>query len=243
MTSPPARGLTLLELLIAIAIFSLLSVGSYRILKGVTETHRVAGRLWSDNNEMQRALLLLQKDLLQVALRPIRNEFGDQEPALKADGRQLTFTRHGWRNFTQSSRSNLQRVSYLFDSGRLLRRYWTALDRAPDSPYREQVVLDSLNHFSVRFRDSRLRWHQSWPPRGVPQSIRMGYLPQAFEVTFDHPRFGPVVQIVPGPTFVYQGSTAPEAAGGNQSQQGSPTAGSPQGISPLNSRNQSRGGP
>ncbi|MTI14333.1 type II secretion system minor pseudopilin GspJ [Sansalvadorimonas verongulae] len=196
-------GFTLLELLIAIAIFSLLAAGCYRLFKSVSSTHEVTLALFEQSSEMQRALAILNTDLSQMAMRPIRNEFGDYEAAVTTNAQNalVTFTRHGWRNYTNAKRSELQRVSYAYDGGRLLRRYWETLDRAPDTPYREQVLLDNIQGFSLRFRDNKKRWHSSWPPASDKQSERLKMVPAAVEYTILHPRLGSVQQFLAGVSF------------------------------------------
>ncbi len=198
------NGFTLLELLIAVAIFALLSAGCYRIFRAVTGTSEVTTAIWEGTGELQKALLIIQKDFQQLAIRPVRNEFGDQEPAFRADNGQIRFTRHGWRNFTGAPRSDLQRVRYLFDGGRLLRHYWQTLDRAPDTPHQEQVVLDNLQNFSVKFRDDKKRWHSSWPPASDKQSERLKILPSAVEVTLIHDRLGQQQLLIPGMIYKHQ---------------------------------------
>ena len=212
MTAPihRYRGFTLLELLIAIAIFSLLATGCYRLFKSVSGTHEVTTSLWQQTGELQKALLILQKDFSQLVVRPIRNEFGDYEAAvLTAPKTLVTLTKGGWRNFTGAKRSDLQRVRYVLDGGQLLRRYWETLDRAPDTPYREQVVLDDVQDFTLKFRDDKKRWHTTWPPVSDKQSERLRALPTAIEYTLIHERVGKIQQLVSGPTYKIEDKKSP----------------------------------
>ena len=241
-------GFTLLELLIAIAIFGLLAAGCYRLFKSVSNTHEVTSGLWAQSGELQRAMAILQSDLSQLAIRPIRNNFGDHEPALttSAQSSLVAFTRHGWRNHIGAKRSELQRVSYVFDSGRLLRRYWETLDRAPDTPYREQVLLDNIQGFTLKFRDHKKRWHESWPPVSDKQSERMKILPAAVEYTILHGKQGSLSQLVAAVSFKEEEKKTQPASGaegnnnsssGNPAQpgfgNGIPPAGAPDGSVPL----------
>ncbi|WP_281647530.1 type II secretion system minor pseudopilin GspJ [Parendozoicomonas sp. Alg238-R29] len=224
-------GFTLLELLIAIAIFGLLAAGCYRLFKSVSSTHEVASAIWRQNSELQRSLAIIQKDFSQLAIRPIRNEFGDREPALTTALQKtlVTFTHHGWRNHTGAKRSELQRVSYVFDSGRLLRRYWETLDRAPDTPYREQVLMDNIQGFTLRFRDEKKRWHESWPPVSDKQSERLKVLPSAVEYTILHEKVGSVKQLVAAVTYKEEEKKATPSTDDNKQ--------SPQNQRPSNSNN------
>jgi general secretion pathway protein J len=59
--------------------------------------------VWDSLGEIQRAKLVLEKDLLQLTIRPIKDESGQRLPALMTgqEGYLLEFTRSGWRNLTE----------------------------------------------------------------------------------------------------------------------------------------------
>ncbi len=60
------RGFTLLELLIAIAIFALLGLGTYRMLDSVLQTDKVTRAHELQLRELVRALAAFERDVLQV---------------------------------------------------------------------------------------------------------------------------------------------------------------------------------
>ena len=76
------RGFTLLELLIALAIFSLIAVMAYGGLATVLEQNLVSEESAVRLAALQKTYLVLQRDIEQVVPRPIRNEFGDRDAAL-----------------------------------------------------------------------------------------------------------------------------------------------------------------
>ena len=104
-------GFTLLELLVALAIFGLLAAMSYSGLHAVLQqqlyTEQAAERLGA----LQKLYLIMQRDIEQIVARTVRDEFGDaQLPVVGGDA--LQFTRGGWRNPAGRQRSTLQRVGY-----------------------------------------------------------------------------------------------------------------------------------
>ena len=212
-------GFTLLELLIAIAIFALIATASYRLLKSVTQMQESSIAVWDNIGVMQRARLVLEKDLLQLAIRPIKDEFGQRQSAMVAgqDGKLLEFTRSGWRNITGELRSDLQRVSYELTDRQLVRRYWPVLDRGISQEPQRQVLMEDVDAIRFRFRDSRKRWHKTWPPQSEKQSQRPYLLPALVEVVIEHPEYGYIRMQLPGVSYETQlqtGQTPPSPNNG-----------------------------
>lgn len=161
-----SRGFTLLELLVAIAVFAVLSAMSYAGLNAVLaaseQTTRQAERLQA----VQLTFALLQRDLLQFVDRPVRDEYGDTRPSLETNGPEggiVSFTRGGWRNPTNQIRSHLQRVSYGLDEDRLVRATWAMLDRGSEAEAQEVDLLDGVDNLEVRILDEAGTWHEDWP--------------------------------------------------------------------------------
>lgn len=141
------RGFTLLELLIAIAIFALLALATYRMFDSVMQTDQATRVQEQRMRELVRAMGALERDLTQAVERPVRDELGDNRGAFLSEGENdqiVEFTRGGWRNPLGQARSRLQRVRWSLSGETLERRYWLVLDRAQDSKPRVQQVLDGV---------------------------------------------------------------------------------------------------
>lgn len=194
------RGFTLLELLVAIAILSLVAVGSYQLLFSTIATRDQAMTRERALRDLQRAGMLLQRDLLQVARRPVRDEFGDVQPAFAIPGENIMeFTRAGWRNPLQQARSDLVRVRWRVADGRLLREHWQVLDRARSSAPVQTVLLENVSDFRLMVRGDG-NWIASWPPLGDGQR-RPGAapLPEAVEIRFTLAPWGEIRRVIPLP--------------------------------------------
>jgi general secretion pathway protein J len=138
-------------LLVAIAIFALMAVGAYRLLAGTISVRERGEQHESELRHLQKAEVMLQRDLLQVAMRPIRDEFGDVQPAFYLPKENvMEFTRRGWRNPTAELRSDLQRVRYRLENGKIWRDRWNVLDRVRMTQPASIVLLDQVESFQIR---------------------------------------------------------------------------------------------
>ena len=192
------RGFTLLELLIAIAIFALLALATYRMFDSVMQTDQATRVQEQRMRELVRAMGALERDLTQAVERPVRDELGDNRGAFLSEGENdqiVEFTRGGWRNPLGQARSRLQRVRWSLSGETLERRYWLVLDRAQDSKPRVQQVLDGVTALSWRFLDKEHNWQGHWPTDEGSEEERLESLPLAVEMTLEHRHYGKLVRV------------------------------------------------
>ncbi|MDX5370841.1 MAG: type II secretion system minor pseudopilin GspJ [Pseudomonadaceae bacterium] len=184
------RGFTLLEVLIAIAIFAVLAMATYRMLDSVLRSDAVQREQERRLRELTRAMAAFERDLLQVRLRPVRDGLGDPLPAMLGEGERLEFSRSGWRNPLGQPRATLQRVRWQLEGERWQRAYWTVLDRAQDSQSQVQQALDGVRRIELRFLDLEGRWLQDWPPANSSAEEGLTQLPRAVELMVEHRHYG-----------------------------------------------------
>lgn len=154
MAGRNTAGFTLVEVLIALAITAFIAAIAYSslstALQAVESTRATARRSY----EVSRAWMIISRDLRQFAARPVRDEFGQLEPAMvggNAARFPLSFTRSGWHNPNNISRSNLQRVSYRVEDGALWRDAFPVLDRAPDTVPQQLRLLEGVEVLELVF--------------------------------------------------------------------------------------------
>ena len=187
-------GFTLLELLVALAIFGLLATMSYSGLRVILEQQSGTAVEAERLAELQKIYMLMQRDIEQAVDRPVRDEYGDEQPALVgADTLQLT--RGGWSNPAARTRSSLQRVGYVFEDDQLVRYAWAVLDRAQDSEPLRQPLTASIEQLQLRYLAANDEWRSEWPDtiQSADPAAPAQALPRAVEVTLEHAHYGQLV--------------------------------------------------
>lgn len=196
-------GFTLLEILIAVAIFTIvgaMAMGGYNELVGQSAT--VEANM-ARVRAVQTAVMRLSQDFAELEPRPIREPVGDgTQSALRSDGRSLelvSLTRSGWTNTAGLQRSTMQRVTYRLEQGTLYRDQWAVLDRTLATEPQAVPLLDKVTSVTLRYMDPSRNWREAWPGSGAagPQSQRSR--PLAVEITLELEDWGRIVRLVEVP--------------------------------------------
>ncbi len=195
-----ARGFTLLEVLVAIAILALIAVGAYQLLAGTISTRDSGMAHEKALQDLQKAEMLMQRDFLQAAARSIRDEYGDVQPGFYIPQENVVeFTRRGLRNPLQETRSDLVRLRYRLEGGQLIRERWNLLDRARVSVPEKTVLLDKVEKFQVQVF-SNGSWSSAWPLLSQMQADKKSLpLPDAVEIRFTLAPWGEIRRVIPLP--------------------------------------------
>ncbi|MDM8559473.1 type II secretion system minor pseudopilin GspJ [Thiotrichales bacterium HSG14] len=194
------QGFTLLELLVALAIFAVIAVMAYSGLNTVLTVRLQTEQYATQLAHLQMAMTWFGRDIEQYIERPIREQYGDKQLSLQGTNSQIELTRAGWRNPAQQQRSSLQRVAYHLEDQTLLRLYWRVLDRAQDTQPNKMALLNDVNNLQLRYLDKNKRWHEQWPSSDL-LTTKNAILPIiAIEVTLKVKEWGRITRLfrVPG---------------------------------------------
>jgi general secretion pathway protein J len=195
-----SRGFTLVEMLIVFGVFALIGVVTSQILGRVLENQRVVAERATRLAEVQRALQFIQRDLLQLSARSVRDVLGDPLPPLVIDADGLIeFTKLGWRNPLAQQRAELQRVGYVIQDGDLYRAYWPVLDRAPDSEPLLQELLPDVERVEFVAIDRNGNEHSFWPEETGGAPLDPGQRLAGIVMRIELPPFGLVERLWPVP--------------------------------------------
>jgi general secretion pathway protein J len=189
------EGFTLIEMLVVFGVFALMGVMASQIVSRVLHNQQLLSERGMRLAEVQRAMQIIQRDVMQLSPRSIRDQLGDpaQPLMIGADGL-MEFTRAGWRNPLAQQRSELQRVGYVMQDEDLYRAYWPVLDRTPDSEPNLQRLLSNVTEIEFFAVDVSGNEHSFWPLLGNFESdpdTRLG----AIVMRIDLPPFGIVERL------------------------------------------------
>ena len=178
-SSSAAAGFTLIEVLVAITIFAIMSVIAFRVLTTILDTRErveIETRKW---REIAIAVARIEQDLLAYRDRRIRDFGGIEQAALVGvqvplgDQGRIMFTRGGYTD-QPGARGAPQRVGYRLREGVLEQLTWPVLDQAQRTRPAVNVVLRGVSAFELRYLDTRngvlgAPWLNQWPPPGTFQ--------------------------------------------------------------------------
>ena len=182
-----AKGFTLIEVLIAVTIFAVMSAFAYRALSSIlTARERVA-----EENQKWRSIATffarLEMDLTNATARDIRNSnnliesafVGRQTFAKETEG-QLMFTRMGLPG-ASGTLATPQRIGYRIKNSTIEELIWPVLDQAPRTIPSVYPLLNGVSAMKLRYLSQTNSWQESWPPLNIGQAV-VAKIPRAVSV-------------------------------------------------------------
>lgn len=167
--SNTSNGFTLIEILVAVSIFAIISTASFRLISSQTSANERTNQFTERLYDYQRMVRKIDSDLRQVVKRSSKDKKGRELAALSGDTNTLTFTKNGWSNFSASPRSELQRVQYslIKDGGSYVfnRVYHRYLDGADEKDSISQPLITGVSELNFIYYDSDDEPQKYWPVR------------------------------------------------------------------------------
>lgn len=187
-----AKGFTLLEILIALFIFTILSMilvtALHNVINIQSRTESNAERL----RNLQMTLLVMSRDIEQVVNRPAWSASGKEAPPFEGSEHEFTFTHAGLANSSNNlTRSTLQRTRYSWDDSVLTRGTWAVLDAAPQSQIHTRELLTNVSAAHFEYLDKDGRFQNNWPLQGESSQP----LPRAVRINLTLKNWGTITQL------------------------------------------------
>lgn len=213
----PQSGFTLLELIIAMAVFATLSVLAYGGLRSVLQTRQAIDESTRRLEVLQFCMALLEQDLTQLLDGGLPVDGATLLPPLRWDGNRLELIRSGHANPQGLARGSLLRVGYEVRASGLYRNTGLPAPSAAD-PEGDPIgsrLLEGVTTLSLRFLDANRNWVNGWGQEGLSaallsQTPAPSLLPRAVELTLSLRDGGDFKLLVPMPQGPSTAGTLPQ---------------------------------
>jgi len=192
------RGFTLLEILIALFIFTVLSMMLASTLHNVINLQSHIEANATRLRKLQMGLLVISRDIKQAVNRPVLNSFGKEENAFIGTPESFTFTHAGFATQASGStnavvRSTLQRTRYVWHTQGIWRMTWETLDQTPESHPHSRQLLSNVSAAHFQYLDKEGHFSNHWEAKeALPRAIRVfltisnwGTLSQLYVISTD----------------------------------------------------------
>ncbi len=174
-------GFTLIEVLLAISIFAVISLASFSIFDGVLKSEEYSREKMQRLNEIQRAWLVIERDFLQIAQRSVRREgeaplsdylYADNG-GFSSSEQAIAFVRSGWTNpGLLIPRSDMQSVAYRVEDKTLERLHYNFVDAVVGEEPKIRPLIANVERFELNYFYQD-KWQATLKENNLPQAIEL----------------------------------------------------------------------
>ena len=172
-------GFTLIEALLALAIFGVIAVLAYRATAELTEGETRLAAEAQRWRALESMFTRFEADIRQAVPRGVRTGSQREPPWLGTIGSggqsALVFTRAGSEFHAEPAPAG-QRVGYRWKDGTIELAYWAQLDHPADALPAVYPVVSEVATFRLEFLAREGAWRDRWPILGddeIPRAVRL----------------------------------------------------------------------
>lgn len=193
-------GFTLIEVLVALAVFAIMAALAYGALSQTLLSAEILGDRMDRLQALQRTMRIISEDFQQLAPRPVRDEIGDGfGPALDTDfnsGFALELTHGGWNNPIALPRGTMQRSAYRIEEDELIRYHWRVLDRTFSNQPVSVALIDGVESVVFLFMQADGEWTEQWPPANQSGPLGARLRPRAVRIVLTLENEGEITRLL-----------------------------------------------
>ena len=176
--TPRDQGFTLIELMVSLLIFAILSAAAVALLANGVRAQTVMSARLDEGAALRRLDALMEADFAQALPRAPRDESGARGLPFEGSDSAVRLVRGGWDADDDAPRPAEQKVEYRVSGDTLERLSYPQVDGA--APIAVTRLMSGLTHVTLRYR-SRGAWSDRWS--GAADTP----LPDAIEWRFERP--------------------------------------------------------
>ncbi|NTS75841.1 type II secretion system minor pseudopilin GspJ [Catenovulum sp. SM1970] len=179
-------GFTLIEMLLAVAIFAIVGLASTGVLTSVIDSNEISIEHSEQMEGLQRAMLTFERDIRQATKRKVR--INGEAPVefyiahgnglLDSDSQVLAMRKVGWINpMNLLPRTEVQSFGYRVVEGRLERIYYDFADPVVGAEFKYRTLLEGVKGIKFEFHDGKastgrqFKWLETWTTKELPAAI------------------------------------------------------------------------
>ncbi len=188
---PPqfGRGFTLLELVIAVAVFALVAALAQAGLAAVVRSAEANRQAAESQRDTELLLLRLDRELAQILARPVRGAYGDSRAAVQGDSERIEYSS---LSFFEGAKVAPVRRGVELRGDQLILWEQVRLDAGPSTRRRETLLAEQVQRLRLSYIDAEDRFDR-WPSRrGLADDV----LPRAVSIEIQLAQFGAVERVI-----------------------------------------------
>ena len=167
-----AAGFTLLEVLVALTLFSLFAITSYRALNAVLEAEMHSRGELARWQNLERIYSRIEADLQDaVVVAPTPDEAHADFFAERGDSGDAAFSLN--RLLPDDVEGGVQRVLFRFSARQLSRSAWSR--STPENSVQPVLLMEGLDRVVFRYMDAGGNWQSGWVAAAgeMPRAVEM----------------------------------------------------------------------
>lgn len=172
------RGFTLIEVMTALLVLSLLALMSYRGLGAVLDAREHVKHETDKWRHVAVFFSRFERDVELAAPRPVRTASGVAPAWLGTPQATAAATLEFSRFASSDGVDTARRIGYrLNDKHEIELSLWPGLDAAPDAQPARYPVLNGVKSFELQYLNPALAWVNAWPTaptdQPLPRAVRL----------------------------------------------------------------------